>query len=205
MNTIDFWGEITTKDENIKEFRKFPYFPNPHIRSNAFLIDRKLLLKLDFKLKLTKIDCNKFESGSDGLSIRLQRLGLRLLVVGKNGAAYDVPDWVKSGTFRLEDQSNLLFGDNQTRELTSLGPAEQSMLRNMTWGDYIDCPLPERLKLGFSFERNERQLLGPGSPDRTAFGAKAAVGSKLISIVIPTHNRLALVAEAMRPPGRQEV
>ena len=71
------------------------------------------------------------------------------------------------------------------------------MLRNLTWGDYIDCPLPERLKLGFSFERNDRQLLGPGSPDRTASGAKAAAGSKLISIVIPTHNRLALVADAI--------
>ena len=78
-----FWAEMTTTDANVAEFRKFPYLPNPHIRSNCFLIDRKLLLELDFKLKLTKIDCNRFESGSDGLSARLQRLGLRLLVVGK--------------------------------------------------------------------------------------------------------------------------
>ncbi len=187
-----FWAAVTSSNnEDLKEFRRFPYFPNPHIRSNCFLIDRQLLLKLHFKLKPVKIDCNLFESGAESLSARLQGLGRRLLVVGDNGDAYDVQDWVKSRTFRLEDQSNLLFGDNQTRAFASLFPAEQRILRNMTWGDYIDCPVPKRLKLGFSFEKSDRQLLSFQPRRGRTFEANARAGSKLISIVIPTHNRLA--------------
>jgi glycosyltransferase involved in cell wall biosynthesis len=192
-----FWAETTTKNEEPKEFRKFPYFPNPHIRSNCFLIDRNLLLSLDLRLRPTKLDCHLFECGPDGLSAKLLRLGLRLLVVGKNGAAYDVPDWPKSGTIRLNDQSNLLFGDNQTREFSLLRPLEQSTQQTMTWGDYIDSSFPKRLKLGLSFDKSERLLLASRPPRDTASATSAEVGGTLISIVIPTHNRLALVADAI--------
>ena len=109
------WATMTGDKGSVPEFRTFPYFPNPHLRSNCFLINRKLLLGLGFRLEPTKIDCNRFESGVASLSGVLQRKGKKLMLVGADGHGYDVPDWPNSGTFRLGEQQNLLFGDNQTR------------------------------------------------------------------------------------------
>ena len=118
-------------------FRKFPYFPNPHIRSNCFLIDRSLLLSLDFRLKLTKLDCQLFESGSDGLSAKLLGLGLRLLVVGRTSRrAYDVADSAKSWHV-LDVEVEVISLSQAIIELMSsalLWPPGQCALRNLTMG-----------------------------------------------------------------------
>jgi glycosyltransferase involved in cell wall biosynthesis len=195
-----YWAGITSDTGPLGEFRKFPYFPNAHLRSNCFLIETDLLRKLNFKLKLTKIECNLFESGVDSLSARLLRQGRKLLVVGADGTAFDVQDWPRSGTFRLGQQSNLLFGDNQTRSFDALSIEERELLSILTWGDYIDNAVPERLKLGFAFEKNDRLLR---APHRQTDGAAEATAPKaLLSIVIPTHNRLALVSDAIETVRR---
>ena len=45
-NYIKWWNE-TKKIGDIANFCKFPSFPNPHIRSNAFMINRKRLLNFE--------------------------------------------------------------------------------------------------------------------------------------------------------------
>ena len=92
----------------------FPSFPNPHIRSNGFAIRRRRLLKLDLAVIRSKEDANLFESGRNGLTAQIRLAGLKALVVGRDGVGYEIPDWSRSGTFRLGDQSNLLIEDNQT-------------------------------------------------------------------------------------------
>jgi glycosyltransferase involved in cell wall biosynthesis len=189
------WASLTSDNGPFVEFRKFPYFPNPHLRSNCFLINRKQLLGLGFRLEPTKIDCNLFESGVGGLSGVLQRQGKKLLLVGADGHGYDVPDWPNSGTFRLGEQHNLLFGDNQTRSYQALSIQEREVVRMLTWGDYVDCKTPERMKLGFSFEKNDRLLCG--FPPEAEIIKRIQGKDVFVSIVIPTHNRVALVAEAI--------
>ena len=194
------WAAMTSDNGPLAEFRRFPYFPNPHLRSNCFLINRKQLLGLGFKLEPTKIDCNRFESGVVSLSGVLQRQGKKLLLVGADGRGYDVPDWPNSGTFRLGEQQNLLFGDNQTRSFESYSTKERQALQMLTWGDYIDCKVPERLKLGFTFEKNDRLLRG--LPPERGIIKNLKQKDVFVSIVIPTHNRAALVAQAIETVRR---
>lgn len=194
------WAVQTSDNGPLAEFRKFPYFPNPHVRSNCFLINRKRLLGLGFKLEPVKIDCNRFESGVVSLSGVLQRQGKKLLLVGADGQSFDVPDWPKSGTFRLGDQQNLLFGDNQTRSYQALSTKEREALRMLSWGDYVDCNVPERMKLGFAFEKNDQLLCG--LPPETEIITKIRRKDVFISIVIPTHNRAALAAQAIETVRR---
>src|SRR6202042_3815101 len=110
-------------------------------------------------------------------------------VVGAERRGYDVREWPNSGTFRLGDQQNLLFGDNQTRSYDAFSMEERKALRMLTWGDYVDNKVPERMKLGLSFEKDQ-QLLS-GLPPETEIIKKIQRKDVFVSIVIPTHNRAA--------------
>lgn len=116
------------------------HFPNPYIRSNAFMISRELLLDLfgDYNVR-TKEDACKFESGSANLTHKIFKLGLKTLIVGKNGIAYDVVDWPNSNTFRLGDQANLLTNDNQTRYYDNCSQEEKLLCTWISWGDNAIC------------------------------------------------------------------
>lgn len=115
----------------------FPPFPNPHIRSNAFLIDRLRLLALDFAEIVTKADASLFESGRESLTNQVLRAGLGVLVAGRDGTTYEIADWSRSGTFRLGEQTNLLVGDNHTRSFAAMSAGAKVAHAHMTWGDYL--------------------------------------------------------------------
>jgi hypothetical protein len=103
------WRRLVSPGHGKFVYTRFPTFPNPHIRSNGFMIDRRRLLELGSDLIRTKIDACGFESGIDSLTARVRRQGMAALVVGRGGQDYDVPDWTHSGTFRLGQQKNLLL------------------------------------------------------------------------------------------------
>src|ERR1039457_755109 len=60
----------------------FPPFPNPHLRTNGFIISRELLNSVSKRRIRTKLDAHRFESGRDGLSGSIRSMGLCLVVVG---------------------------------------------------------------------------------------------------------------------------
>lgn len=123
----------------------FPKFPNPHIRSNAFLLDRKLFCSLTQDLTITnKDDCFLFESGTKSLTNLICELGLKVLVVGRNGRGYSPKWWPTSETFRLGKQINLLVGDNVTRDYLTMPWSKKHMISQKTWGQYIN---PEKFML----------------------------------------------------------
>jgi hypothetical protein len=63
------------------------------------------------------------------------KLGLKPLVVGRDGFAYEKENWFESATFRNDDQMNLLVADNQT-ELYRNAPADMKMkLAKLAWGE----------------------------------------------------------------------
>ncbi|WP_247474516.1 hypothetical protein [Bradyrhizobium sp. 30] len=130
-----YWANEIRPGGELSHLNDMAPFPNPHIRTNAFMIERQIFLDSLPETIETKNDSYLFESGPDGLTQRILRRGLRTVVVGADGRAYSIDEWPKSGTFRLEDQRNLLVGDNQTRAFQKMNAAGQRAFMRMTWGD----------------------------------------------------------------------
>jgi hypothetical protein len=134
------WSQLLRPGRIMADYAQFPAFPNPHIRSNGFLIHRERFLELGFTAPRSKIGACVFESGSGSLTARLRRKGLRALVIDKDGRGYDVQDWTRSRTFRLSEQEDLLLHDKQTRGFDQMPPGERLTHRRLTWGDYLGAP-----------------------------------------------------------------
>ena len=116
----------------------FPAYPNPHIRSTGFMMQRELFLEqVSNQTFNEKMDASYFESGRKSMTNNLLKKGYKLLVVGKNGKSYAMPEWPNSATFRHGDQKNLLISDNRTRESMNGGEGNKDLLTKMTWGDYL--------------------------------------------------------------------
>jgi hypothetical protein len=117
---------------------RFPRFPNIHIRSNAFMIDRAMFCSIARQFSFRdKLDAFLFESGPNSMTRQILSRGLEALVVGRNGQGYAWRLWPRSDTFRQNEQSNLLIGDNQTRHFAALALAEQRALARWTWGRFL--------------------------------------------------------------------
>jgi hypothetical protein len=117
---------------------RFPKFPNMHVRSNAFMIDRDLFAAIAGQFTFTdKLDAFLFESGPNSMTRQIQTRGLEALVVGRNGQGYPPASWARSDTFRQDGQANLLIGDKQTRHFTALPLTERRALAQWTWGRFL--------------------------------------------------------------------
>jgi glycosyltransferase involved in cell wall biosynthesis len=184
------WTNFTNSNGPLAVFANFPRFPNPHIRSNVFMLRRDLFNAVPLPGD-SKIGCCEFESGRDGLSRAALSRGLKLLVVGADGRGYDLDEWPLSDTFRLGRQNNLLAHDNQTRAYTDMSKAEKLSHRIMTWSGYQAGIPAELIGVGFPAIRRVSDVARDCvTPD----GTKAP----LISVVIPTRGRLDLVLEAVK-------
>jgi hypothetical protein len=117
---------------------RFPDFPNIHLRSNAFLMARLLLLDILSRFRVReKIDAYMAESGPASLTRCLFEVGLTALVVGRDGRGYPPPWWPASQTFRQGTQSNLLVADNATRTYDRLPWSGKQERCHGTWGRYL--------------------------------------------------------------------
>jgi hypothetical protein len=132
-NFARYWSKVIGPGGVYEFVRDFPRFPNAHIRSNGFMIDRKLLLSISPEVN-SKLDAYEFESGVNSLSSRITSLGLECLVVGADGRPYRSQEWRESSTFRSNNQRNLLIADNQTRAYDALPLRAKLRHELMTWG-----------------------------------------------------------------------
>jgi hypothetical protein len=112
----------------------FPAFPNYHIRTNAFLLRRSLGVQLKWPPTWSKLDAYRLESGRNGITAQVMRMGLGALVVGRDGVGYGRDDWHRSNTFWHGDQGNLLVDDNQTRAYTQGDVGMRMKLFRYAWG-----------------------------------------------------------------------
>ncbi len=120
----------------------FPPFPNIHVRSNAFMMARDLLLKHTGRLAIgEKLDAYLLESGPDSLTRLVQRDGFETLVVGRNARGYAPRWWPVSDTFRQGAQTNLLVADNQTRAYAAAMFEDKRRMVQHTWGPYLQANL----------------------------------------------------------------
>jgi hypothetical protein len=154
----------------------FPPFPNPHVRSNGFMVRRDRFLALDERQFQSKADANLFESGRNSITAQFRRAGLAAIVVGGDGAAYPVEDWPSSRTFRLDRQDNLLIADNHTRAFNGMSDAAKAAHVLMTWGDYAS-DLPDVPRLGFRFDRGSLA----SAPAREHANAASAFGNSVMT------------------------
>ncbi|MCK1291978.1 MULTISPECIES: hypothetical protein [unclassified Bradyrhizobium] len=116
----------------------FPEFPNPHLRSNAFMIRRTVFRSLmPFRI-YTKNDAFNFESGKASMTNQILRRTLKALVVGHDGKAYDLPEWKDSFTFRRGSQHNKLVADNQTKAFDTMNRAQKILAESWTWGPPLE-------------------------------------------------------------------
>ena len=113
----------------------FDPFPNNHIRTNAFIVPRSVIRATRFRTTLNKLDALRFESGRNGLTRQVMNMGLRALVVGKDGKAYESGNWLASNTYRAGDQHNLLVADNQTAAYLQCNAQTRGYLSRCAWGE----------------------------------------------------------------------
>jgi hypothetical protein len=146
----EYWSAVTAPGGPLEQYREIPQFPNPHIRSNGFIIRRTDLLREFPSIDPGKHAAHLFESGPRGLTTRLLAAGKSAVVVGRDGRAYLPHEWPSSNTFRLDNQPNLLIGDNQTRSFPQLPRAERQTQAYLTWA--IRPASWQFLTLGMNFE-----------------------------------------------------
>lgn len=122
-------------------FLDFPGFPNPHVRTNGFLMRASLFRALAQRAVLTtQLDGWKFESGWNSLSREVLRRRLKMVVVGRNGQAYAPREWPASNTYRSSSTGNVLIADDAYREFPKLEPESRAALMAAMWGSYLESP-----------------------------------------------------------------
>jgi hypothetical protein len=129
----------------VKHVWRFSGMPNPHLRSNAFLVRRRDFIAYckTTRIPRSKNDTLVLEHGKMSLTRFLQASGRVTVVVDANGQAYPPESWVESGTFWVPGQPNLLIADNKTRYYDDAGAYSRRFLELAAWGRvFTPKPVP---------------------------------------------------------------
>lgn len=109
--------------------------PNPHIRTTAFMFERKTMLSLEWPAKITtKTHAFAAENGPRGVTLQLIERGLEAVVVGKDGRGYKTAEWNRSDTFWHGEQGNLLISDKRTDEWYEVNALGRRLRYEAAWG-----------------------------------------------------------------------
>ena len=109
--------------------------PNPHIRTNAFILRRKLWLNFIMTqgFPVNKLDTYKLEHGRNGLSRFIEQQGLQIAVTGKDKILYYKDQFPDSKTFAHPGLSNLLVGDNMSDAYLNFSSAQKRAFELNAW------------------------------------------------------------------------
>ena len=118
----------------VRDRNAFDPFPAPHLRTNAFIASRDLMIEFGVPRIRRKRDAYRLESGPGSFTRRVEDLGARTVVVGRDGSLYDSPRWHESRTFWQGAQQNMLVADNQTDDYVNAGPRVRRLLSQFAWG-----------------------------------------------------------------------
>ncbi len=120
--------------------RDYPRFPNPHIRSTAFMLDRANLAAMRLDAARDKRDTYLLESGRRSITRQILERGLRAVVAGRDGRAYGVKHWASSRTYRSGEQENLLVADRRTEDWQAASARVRRRLSRDAWGEHYVGP-----------------------------------------------------------------
>ncbi len=110
-----------------------PPFPNPHIRSNAFLVPGKRFRDLDVIPVESKDDARVIESGPGSLTRQMTEDDRKAYVVDRHGKYWPQEDWPQSATFRSKGQQGLMISDNRTRAFDEGDDWTREFLYDLAW------------------------------------------------------------------------
>jgi len=116
------------------KWRLSPRFPNPHIRTNGFIVQRDVFLALRARQTRSKQSSWAFECGWTGMTRQIERQGLKALVAGRDGRYFEKADWPYAGTYCADGQSNLIVQDNQTRRYAEGSATLRNEMQRQAWG-----------------------------------------------------------------------
>lgn len=114
--------------------RRWPRFPNPHLRTNGFIVARDLFVALRWPDVRKKLEAWELESGHAGMTAQVRERGLRTVVVDRDGGVHEPPAWPASATFRAGEQAKLLIADNRTRDWQDADAETRAKLARLAWG-----------------------------------------------------------------------
>ena len=182
-------NNIIANHEGFSFIRDFPYFPNPHIRTNFFMVEKNNFILFEKKLlgTPTKMSCSIVESGFESLSRHFLEKGKRLLVVNSDGDFFDIERWVESSTFRLGSQTKLLCTDNRTDEFRAMDDYSKLTHQKFTFGSLLDSINFDVLGVPFKFDKNQIPNVLIDESEETK-----------VSIVIPTRCRESNVLQILK-------
>jgi hypothetical protein len=147
------WWKLTRPGQVFSDFGQFPPFPNPHIRSNGFMVRREILTSFKPSQIQKKLDACAFESGAVSLTAQLRQSGLSAITVDSSGRGYDLENWPNGQLFRVGNQEGLLLTDNQSRGFDKMTAGARVTHGRMTWGDYLDTRPTNFPRLAFAFRK----------------------------------------------------
>lgn len=113
--------------------RLFPKFPNPHIRTNAFMMRGSLMRRVWPRFIISKTHEHYVESGYGGITRKIRAMNLEAVVVDRDGNAFS-ENWDQSETFRMGHQRNLLIADNRTDDYELATAKRREQLELRAWG-----------------------------------------------------------------------
>lgn len=114
--------------------RTMGLFPVPHLRTNAFLVDRELFCSLRTGPVVTKRHAYRLESGRRSITVQLRACGLTPVVVDRTGAARGPDEWHSADVYAQSDQEDLIVADNQTRLYAGATTRQREVLSAFAWG-----------------------------------------------------------------------
>jgi hypothetical protein len=130
---------------------RYNFYPKigPHLRTNAFMIERNLFQSLEYYspkpywffyfiygFNESKLKSFCFEHGMKSMTNQLLSKGYKILIVGKNGIEYPIERWIESDTFWIGGQENLLIGDNQTDYYSNASLLSRNEFTKKAWHIY---------------------------------------------------------------------
>lgn len=135
-------------DVAVRFWPVIPAFPNPHIRTNAFIVRRSVWLEFAHSAKTPadKRDCYILEHGRKSFTRFLRNKGLRALVAGADGNVFEAGKWIESGTFSVPGLPNLLVGDNQTEDYLLAPRDKRRQIEHSLWGKMLTPPSPQEAR-----------------------------------------------------------
>jgi hypothetical protein len=120
-------------DRYLRYLYQYGRYPNPHVRSNAFMIERDRFLSLHPSSFEKKIDAYRFESGRQSMTKQIIAQGLRPVLMDRNGCVYDISEWESSSTYWVDQQANLIAADNRTRQYEKGSQERRRRLQDYAW------------------------------------------------------------------------
>jgi hypothetical protein len=131
---LPFVSEMNVLRRKLQMRRHFGEFPNFHVRTNGFMVERDIMRGALRDAVRTKMDAYRFESGYRGLTTQVLEAGMRAIVVGADGNSFEKEEWHQSDTYWQGRQQNLLLADNQTREYEEGSTETREILSTLAWG-----------------------------------------------------------------------